>query len=58
MAQLTELGLVDEYQLVVSPVLLGDGRSLVTGLGRKIALKTLDAQAFPSGSVLLRFAPA
>ena len=57
-AQLTELGLVDEYQLVVSPVLLGEGRSLVTGLGRTIALKTLDAQAFPSGSVLLRFAPA
>lgn len=57
-AQLTELGLVDEYQLVVSPVLLGDGRSLVTGLGRKVALKTLEARAFPSGSVLLRFAPA
>jgi dihydrofolate reductase len=57
-AQLTELGLVDEYQLVVSPVLLGDGRSLVTGLGRKIDLKTIEAKAFPSGSVLLRFAPA
>ncbi|MET0552180.1 MAG: dihydrofolate reductase family protein [Vicinamibacteria bacterium] len=57
-AQLTELGLVNEYQLVVSPVLLGDGRSLVTGLGRKIDLKTIEAKAFPSGSVLLRFAPA
>jgi dihydrofolate reductase len=57
-AQLTELGLVDEYQLVVSPVLLGDGRSLVTGLGRKIDLKTIEAKLFPSGSVLLRFAPA
>ena len=57
-AQLTELGLVDEYQLVVSPVLLGDGRSLVTGLGRKIDLRTIEAKAFPSGSVLLRFAPA
>jgi dihydrofolate reductase len=57
-AQLTELGLVDEYQLVVSPVLLGDGRSLVTGLGRKVDLKTIEAKAFPSGSVLLRYAPA
>ena len=57
-AQLTELGLVDEYQLVVTPVLLGDGRSLVTGLGRKIDLKTLEARAFSSGSVLLRFAPS
>lgn len=57
-AQLTELGLVDEYQLVVSPVLLGDGRSLVRGLGRPVALKTLEARAFPSGSVLLRLAPA
>jgi dihydrofolate reductase len=57
-AQLTELRLVDEYQLVVSPVLLGEGRSLVTGIGKKVGLKTLEAKAFPSGSVLLRFAPA
>lgn len=57
-AQLTELGLVDEYQLVVSPVLLGEGRSLVTGLGRTVALQTLEARVFPAGSVLLRFAPA
>jgi dihydrofolate reductase len=58
LAQLTELRLVDEYQLVVSPVLLGDGRSLVTGIGKKVDLKTLEARAFPSGTVLLRFGPA
>jgi dihydrofolate reductase len=56
-SQLSEYKLIDEYQFVVSPTLLGRGRSMVTGLTRNLALTLLEATAFPSGVVLLRYAP-
>lgn len=57
-ARLTEHGLVDEYQLVVNPVLLGGGRNLVRDLASRRALQLQDAKSYPLGSVLLRYAPA
>lgn len=57
-SQLSEYGLIDEYQFVVSPVLLGRGRQLVTGLVKNRALTLIDATAYPSGVVLLRYAPS
>lgn len=56
-SQLSEHGLIDEYQFVVSPILLGRGRALVTGLTRNRALTLLDATSYPSGVVMLRYAP-
>ena len=57
-SQLAEHGLIDEYQLVVSPILLGDGRQLIRGLPRSVSLELLEAKAYPSGNVMLRYAPA
>jgi dihydrofolate reductase len=54
---LTAHGLVDEYQLVVGPVLLGDGRSLVNGLVSPTRLELLEARPYSSGNVMLRYAP-
>jgi dihydrofolate reductase len=56
--QLTELGLIDEYQFAVSPVLIGAGRQLFAGLDRHVRLELLEARPFPSGKLLLRYAPA
>ena len=56
-SQLTEHGLIDEYQLLVSPVFLGGGQLLVRGLPKSAKLKLIDATSYPSGNVSLRYAP-
>lgn len=48
------LGLVDEIQLHVVPILLGNGISLFAGLGQTIALERVETAAFASG-VHLRY---
>jgi dihydrofolate reductase len=54
-SQLTEHRLIDEYQVVVCPVLLGSGKPLMGGFYKVIGLELQDARKFPSGSVLLRY---
>jgi dihydrofolate reductase len=46
--QCLKLGLVDEIQLHVVPVLLGDGISLFGGLGERINLERIETAAFAS----------
>ena len=53
--QCLTLGLVDEIQLHVLPVLLGDGISLFGGVGRQVTLKRLQTEAWAS-ETHLRFA--
>jgi len=54
--QLTERGLVDEYQFVVNPILLGSGRPLLSGATVNAKLDHLESKAFPSGNVMIRYA--
>jgi len=55
-SQLSEHRLIDEYQFLVSPLLLGKGKSLFQmPKPRKLAL--LETKGTPSGNVLLRYAP-
>lgn len=54
-SKLTEYGLIDEYQFIVNPVLLGNGRSLLTGLPTSRRVELLEAKPFPSGNVVLRY---
>lgn len=51
---LIEMGLLDELQVVVSPVGLGTGRSLLEGLSHRIDLALVEARPFAS-DVLLRY---
>ena len=55
-SQLTEHGLIDEYQFVVMPVLLGAGQNLLTGVSKSSRLDFLEAKPYPSGNLLLRYA--
>jgi hypothetical protein len=52
---LTQHGLIDEYLFAVSPILLGGGRTLLTGVAAKRKLDLLEEKRFPSGKVLLRY---
>jgi dihydrofolate reductase len=55
-SQLTQHGLIDEYQFVVCPVLLGDGQPLLSGVSKCLRLDLLEAKPLPSGAVMLRYA--
>jgi dihydrofolate reductase len=56
-SQLIQLGLVDEYRLVVGPILAGEGRRLLQGvsLPERLQLKLVESQVFKSGCVALRY---
>ncbi|MFW6774616.1 dihydrofolate reductase family protein [Nocardioides sp. CPCC 205120] len=54
---LADLGLVDEYELVVQPVLAGHGPTLLAGLRERIRLELVDRHEFPSGAVAVRYRP-
>jgi dihydrofolate reductase len=54
---LADLGLIDEYEFVVQPVLAGHGPTLLAGLRERIELEPVDRQEFRSGAVALRFRP-
>ncbi len=54
-SQLTQHGLVDEYQLIVNPVLLGSGRPLISGVSKPVSLELLEEKKYPSGNVKLRY---
>ena len=54
--QLANLNLIDEYQLMVHPVVLGTGRYLFKGVSR-MKLKLLNTRTFGSGKVFLSYGP-
>ena len=55
-SQLTQHGLIDEYQFVVSPILLGSGRTFLSEVSKALRLDLLEAKTYQSGSVMLRYA--
>ena len=57
-AQLAQAGLIDEYQILVNPVVLGAGKGLFEGVETPIRLELIDTRTFGNGSVLLRYEPA
>lgn len=52
---LTELGLIDEYELVVHPRLAGHGPTLFAGLSKPVDLKLVSRVELGSGAVALRY---
>jgi dihydrofolate reductase len=56
-SQLAQAGLIDEYQFVLDPVVLGSGRTMFDGLSRKLTLKLKKSQPYANGNVLLSYEP-
>jgi dihydrofolate reductase len=54
---LAELGLIDEYEIVVHPRLAGHGPTLFAGLSKLIDLKLVSRLEFGSGAVAMRYEP-
>jgi dihydrofolate reductase len=56
-AQLTKEGLIDEYQVMMNPVVLGQGKPLFEGLARPLALTLTKSRSFGNGNVFLCYQP-
>ena len=54
---LAELGLIDEYEFVVHPRLVGHGPTLFAGLSKHVDLKLVSREEFASGAVAMRYEP-
>ena len=54
-ATLMQHDLIDEYQIFVSPVVLGDGTHFFPGLRQSIELALLETRTFGTGVVYLRY---
>ena len=57
-AQLCRAGLVDEYQFVLVPIVLGGGRTMFDGIKEKVPLERVSSRTFQNGNVVLSYKPA
>jgi dihydrofolate reductase len=57
-SQLAQAGLIDGFQVVVNPIILGRGKSLFEGVTRRLNLKLAGTRAFGNGNTVLTFEPA
>lgn len=55
--QLADQGLIDEYQIMLDPVALGNGIPIFKGISHKLDLNLIQTKTFKSGVVLLCYQP-
>ncbi len=56
-SQFTDARLIDEYQVVVNAIVLGDGRTMFSGIKERIGLKLKESRTFSNGNVVLWYDP-
>lgn len=57
-SQLTQKGLIDEYQMVLQPIVLGQGRTMFEDVKKELDLKLVRTRTFKNGFVFLCYEPA
>jgi dihydrofolate reductase len=57
-SQLAQNGLIDEYQILLNPVVIGKGKTMFEGIRDKLTLKLTKTRTFGNGNVLLHYVPA
>jgi len=50
-----EYGLIDEFRIMVNPIVLGEGKTLFRGIKSELNLKLIKTRTFKSGNVLLYY---
>jgi dihydrofolate reductase len=56
-AMIAEAGLIDEYEFVTHPTIVGHGPSLLAGLSKPLELTLIGKKEFGSGVVAMRYEP-
>jgi dihydrofolate reductase len=56
-SQLAQQNLIDEYQIALSPTVLGQGRTMFEGLQQKLNFKLTNSRTFRNGNVFLCYQP-
>jgi len=54
-SQLTQEGLIDEYNILLNPVVIGKGKTMFEGVKERISLKLMKTRVFGNGNVLLNY---
>jgi len=57
-AQLAAADLIDEYQILINPMVLGRGRTMFEGIDQRLNFKLIRSRVFGNGNVLLCYEPA
>jgi dihydrofolate reductase len=57
-SQFAQAGLIDEFRIVVNPIVLGKGRSMFEGVERTLNLRLTSSRAFDNGNVVQCYEPA
>ena len=56
-SRLAQEGLIDEYQIVVNPIVLGKGRTMFDGIKKPLNLKRTKSRTFGNGNVFVCYEP-
>jgi len=56
-AQFARAGLIDEYEILLNPVVLGSGRTMFEGVTTTLRLKLTKSRVFGNGNILLNYEP-
>jgi len=56
-SQLAQQNLIDEYQMALSPIVLGKGRTMFEGVKDKLNLKLTNSRTFGNGTVFACYQP-